>query len=227
MTFDETGTYTVELTVVVIAASSFLGGDIMRTTETQIEVLRPDPDGDGLDFEREMRIGTDPRDADTDGDGLDDGRELDMGTSPTNSDTDGDGLDDGEEVDRGTDPTQADSDKDGLSDLEEVDRGLNPTKADTDEDRIADGEKLNRGTDPTDADTNGDGVPDGEDPAPTDASIPTENPADDAEQNPSAQQVGGQEKGSLSGISERVGTSDDLIVIGAALVLAFAIVRLI
>lgn len=62
-----------------------------------------DPDGDGLDTDQEMRIGTDPHDPDTDDDGLIDGEEVFLGTSPTDADTDGDGATDLAEEQAGTD----------------------------------------------------------------------------------------------------------------------------
>ena len=46
-------------------------------------------------------------DADTDGDGLNDQVEIGLGTDPTNPDTDFDGMPDGAEVDAGTDPLDA------------------------------------------------------------------------------------------------------------------------
>lgn len=41
-----------------------------------------DEDVDGLTFEQEEELGTDPEDADSDGDGLKDGEELDLGKDP-------------------------------------------------------------------------------------------------------------------------------------------------
>ena len=64
---------------------------------------------------------------DTDGDGLDDDFEVSIGTSPVNPDTDGDGLDDGVEVNQyATDPLDTDTDTDGFSDGEEVLAGSLP-----------------------------------------------------------------------------------------------------
>ncbi|MDF1562466.1 MAG: thrombospondin type 3 repeat-containing protein [Deltaproteobacteria bacterium] len=96
-----------------------------------------DPDGDGLNNDREAALGTDPRHADTDLDGLEDGVEIaggnpnlyDVGTDtdPVDADTDDDGLSDGEELVVGndgfvTDPLSADTDGDGIRDGVEVGR---------------------------------------------------------------------------------------------------------
>jgi hypothetical protein len=64
-----------------------------------------DTDEDGLDDDRELEFGTDPRNWDTDGDELADGVEvLNWGTDPLNPDTDGDGYSDGAEVASGYSP---------------------------------------------------------------------------------------------------------------------------
>jgi hypothetical protein len=57
-----------------------------------------DTDGDGLPDDRELELGTDPKNPDSDGDGLNDGDEIDFGSDPNNPDSDGDGFTDGEEV---------------------------------------------------------------------------------------------------------------------------------
>lgn len=87
-----------------------------------------DKDRDGLTYDREMSLGTDPNNADTDGDGLFDGEEVNTyKTNPKNFDTDGDGLVDSEEVKTyKTNPTKADTDGDGFSDGTEVKSGYNP-----------------------------------------------------------------------------------------------------
>ncbi|MEZ4288442.1 MAG: OmpA family protein [Polyangiales bacterium] len=88
---------------------------------------RKDSDGDGLDDERERKLGTDPMSADTDGDGISDGVEVRTNTNPLSVDTDSDGVPDNVEdanmngkVDPGeTDPrvgaTLLDEDTDGDS----------------------------------------------------------------------------------------------------------------
>ncbi len=149
-----------------------------------------DDDGDGLDDETELDLGTNPLDADTDQDALDDGDELVYATSPVNGDSDGDGVADGMEVllgmnplDRdtdgagscdiqeikyGTNPLDPEDDKyamdldcDGLTDQEEVALGTDPASWDTDGDGLTDLEEVELGTDPVEVDTDFDGVPDG------------------------------------------------------------------
>ncbi|MCA9494818.1 MAG: hypothetical protein KC621_33045, partial [Myxococcales bacterium] len=98
-----------------------------------------DEDGDGLTWDEEAALGTDPDDADSDDHGLSDGDEATGTTDPTNPDSDGDGVQDGTELgltagtpdtDPGvfvpdadpsttTDPALADTDGDALSDGEE------------------------------------------------------------------------------------------------------------
>ena len=85
-----------------------------------------DKDEDGLTYDEEIALGSDPNLADTDGDGLSDGDEVELGADPTSSDTDEDGLSDGDEVDLGTDPLDEDSDGDGYADGVEVEEGTNP-----------------------------------------------------------------------------------------------------
>ncbi len=64
---------------------------------------------------------------DTDEDGLSDQRELELGTDPRNKDTDTDELSDGDEVLKyGTNPLDADTDKDAFSDGKEVQNSYNP-----------------------------------------------------------------------------------------------------
>ncbi len=136
------------------------------------DAIAIDADEDGLTMPQEIKLGTDPDDADTDDDGLSDGDEVEIwGTDPLNCDTDGDGLPDGLELgvteplpdtdtsagcfeadadpDSTTDPTNPDSDGDGVSD--------------GDEDADGDGEQDPWETDPeTDDsdDTDKDGIPD-------------------------------------------------------------------
>ena len=78
-----------------------------------------DTDGDGLDNEVEVGLGTDPIVADSDGDGLSDGDEVNLWfTDPTDDDSDDDGFLDGADNCpnmTGTDPLDADGD--GLGDM--------------------------------------------------------------------------------------------------------------
>lgn len=211
VTFDEPGIYTVELTVTVIAPSSFLGGDIASNTDRTIEVLEPDPDDDGLHYETEESIGTDPERGDTDGDGLDDGTEVDrLETDPTIKDTDGDGLDDGTERSRGTDPVEADTDGDGLSDGTESDRETDPTLKDTD----------------------GDGVADGRDRAPTNPNVPSNDDSENEDDGAIDDGDPSGETGDVASIdSERseLGSLDSdnpAIIVGGTLIALFILYKL-
>lgn len=75
-----------------------------------------DEDGDGLDADTEVRLGTNPYLADTNGDGLSDGAAVALGLSATDLDVDADGVANALELARGTDPWRADSDGDGVLD---------------------------------------------------------------------------------------------------------------
>ena len=101
---------------------------------------------------------------DTDGDGLDDDFEINLGTDVNNTDSDGDGLWDGDELypetlqldlfdnieNYVTNPLSNDTDGDGLSDLSELDG------------TVHEGNGVTYRTDPSDADSDDDGLPDGE-----------------------------------------------------------------
>lgn len=68
-----------------------------------------------------------PAAVDADQDGLSDQREVELGTDPKNPDTDGDGLSDGDEISKyATNPVNRDSDGDGYADGVEVSGGYNP-----------------------------------------------------------------------------------------------------
>ena len=102
----------------------------------------PDQDGDGVDDEQEMALGTNPLNPDSDFDGMDDGAELTItGTDPTNGlsndfgiagtrDSDGDGLADLREAQLMTDINEADTDEDGVDDYTELVNGTDPLAAD-------------------------------------------------------------------------------------------------
>jgi len=65
--------------------------------------------------------------SDDDGDGISYEKEISLNTNPNNWDTDSDNLGDYEEVYKYlTDPTQPDTDKDGIKDYTEVNMGSNP-----------------------------------------------------------------------------------------------------
>jgi pimeloyl-ACP methyl ester carboxylesterase len=135
-----------------------------------------DSDGDGLDDETELLLGTDPYNPDTDGDGLPDGYEYYiLGTDPLKIDTngngisdadedfDGDGLNNLQEYLLGTDPFNIDTDDDGLSDSEELYiYQTNPLLKDSDGDGLPDGLEIKYGMNPLKADTLDDGILDGE-----------------------------------------------------------------
>lgn len=164
--FDEWPAEAGRQTLRVVVTADTLQSEVEARTTHEIRVLdrAGDPDGDGLDNERELDVGTDIDDSDSDNDGLADGLELDTyETDPLVADTDGDGLVDGSEVYiHRTNPTTADTDDDGLDDAAEIeDHGTNPTVADTDGDGLTDSEEVDEyGTDPTLADTDGDGLDD-------------------------------------------------------------------
>lgn len=117
----------------------------------------PDSDADGLDDDRELRLGTDPARADSDGDGYGDRIEserLASGFDPLDAglpgrpgseldrvDMDGDGLLHCEEVLLGTDDQLADTDADGFTDRVEHLAGTDPLRSDIDEDPDGDGRR--------------------------------------------------------------------------------------
>ena len=114
--------------------------------------INVDADGDQLSNNEELRIGTDPLNADTDRDGLKDGAEVNTyHTNPLVSDTEGDGLNDGLEVNGweitidgiqervASNPLANDSDGDQLEDFVEYQTYLtDPSSNDTDKDGLPD-----------------------------------------------------------------------------------------
>ena len=107
-----------------------------------------------------------PGDFDIDGDGLDRNTEIFLGSNPYNSDSDGDGLSDGYEfLTSNTDPTNSDTDDDGMPDGWEISNSLNPlvddANGDPDSDNLTNLEEYQLGTDPNDNDSDNDGMPDG------------------------------------------------------------------
>jgi outer membrane protein OmpA-like peptidoglycan-associated protein len=123
-----------------------------------------DTDGDGLADNEEVKLGTNPREADTDHDNLSDLDELrKYHTNPLVADSDGDGLSDYEEVfSYGSNPLQPDTDADGLSDYAEVAQyRTDPLNKDTDGDGLSDGDEVKTlGTNPLNRDTDSDQMPD-------------------------------------------------------------------
>lgn len=94
-----------------------------------------DNDGDGLTYDEEVALGTNPSLADTDGDGISDGKEAIYGIDPTLPDTDGDGMGDAYEALHGTqgavNDLTADPDEDGFDNEAEFNAGSHPLKADS------------------------------------------------------------------------------------------------
>ncbi|MBX7139258.1 MAG: thrombospondin type 3 repeat-containing protein [Oligoflexia bacterium] len=130
---------------------------IGKSAELSRRLLRSnDPDSDGISSADEVRLGTDPQNADSDGDGAADGAEIISGFAPFNAasaphDTDGDGLSDEFEQSLKTDAHAADTDRDGLSDDREIVYGSNPLAVDSDGDGVTDGREVALGLDPANA----------------------------------------------------------------------------
>jgi hypothetical protein len=115
----------------------------------------PDSDGDGLDDDLELRLGTDPLKVDSDGDSYSDWVEVrfqNAGFDPLKedrpdrscqdqNDLDGDGLAGCEEELFGTNPKLVDTDADGLPDGAEVRAGMDPLNNDIDLDLDSDGQR--------------------------------------------------------------------------------------
>ncbi len=140
--------------------------EVLAGLKYRIKLGSQDVDGDGIENDKELEIGTDPEKADTDGDGFNDGSELNVTkTDPLKADTDGDGLGDREEfVKSRTNALNPDTDGDGIQDGVEVNNyKTNPLKADSDDDGLSDFDEINtHKTSPTAADTDKDGLTDAE-----------------------------------------------------------------
>jgi hypothetical protein len=169
------------------------GDGLQNLAEYEIHLSNPhslDTDGDTLEDDVEITLGTNPNHRDTDFDGLPDDWEVQYSLNPIDPvdvilDADGDGYSNWEEYDLGYDPTVAeDSDTDGIPDG--IERSLiyrtpsggwgylNINNPDTDNNGTLDGEEdydldgltvvqeLALSTDPNLADTDGDGANDGD-----------------------------------------------------------------
>ncbi len=123
-----------------------------------------DADNDALLKKEEVKIGTDPKNADSDWDGLNDGEEvIKYNTDPLNKDSDNDGLSDHDEVKiYFSNPNNVDTDDDAISDFDEVSKyRTDPLNSDTDRDKLTDYEEIFiYKTDPSKNDTDNDGLSD-------------------------------------------------------------------
>ena len=81
-------------------------GQPASATARATAIVNPalDSDHDGLTYQEEIDLGTNPGSRDSDFDGLIDGDEDSLGTDPLTSDSDSDGMNDGFEVDNTLDP---------------------------------------------------------------------------------------------------------------------------
>ena len=102
-------------------------------------LTEPDIDGDGLNNDYELSIGSSPFSKDSDADGLEDPDELTAETSLTNPDSDGDSLLDGAEIEAGTNPLSGDSDGDTVADdVDNCALVANSGQEDADGDQVGD-----------------------------------------------------------------------------------------
>ncbi|WP_405270020.1 gliding motility-associated C-terminal domain-containing protein [Cellulophaga sp. Ld12] len=171
---DASGNWSLDTETAVPDSGSFptlLDEDVIAITATDPSgntgigtvTVSVDTDGDGINDNQEVALGTDPNNPDTDGDGISDGQEVNTdATNPLDdcssvngsplgdSDCDNDGLTTDQEVAAGTDPDNPDSDNDGLSDGEEIALGTDPNNPDSDGDGILDGQEVLDGTNPLD-----------------------------------------------------------------------------
>ncbi|WP_405245992.1 VCBS domain-containing protein [Cellulophaga sp. Asnod2-G02] len=171
---DASGNWSLDTETAVPDSGSFptlLDEDVIAITATDPSgnagigtvTVSVDTDGDGINDNQEVALGTDPNNPDTDGDGISDGQEVNTdATNPLDdcssvngsplgdSDCDNDGLTTDQEVAAGTDPNNPDSDNDGVSDGEEIALGTDPNNPDSDGDGILDGQEVLDGTNPLD-----------------------------------------------------------------------------
>jgi len=127
-----------DIYVYVVTVRDFAGNESLPSPEYESQPVRillapdgtagVDADLDGLTYDEETALATDPWLADSDGDGLGDGDEVFIyGTDPMAVDSDDDGVEDGTEIDDGTDPMdetdlheRCDVNRDGLLDATDV-----------------------------------------------------------------------------------------------------------
>ena len=106
----------------------------MGSAEVPVTVIASgavDSDGDGLTYDEEILLNTDPSNPDSDGEGLNDGLEVNFyGSNPLAADSDGDGMHDLFEALCGlfpmVDDAQMDPDGDGFVNLTEFQEGTEP-----------------------------------------------------------------------------------------------------
>ncbi len=87
------GVYRITSSVVDTTTGRY--AELAWTLKILSSVSNTDDDGDGLTYDQEKALGTDPGNPDTDNDGLSDGAEQALGTNPTVADSDGNGVKDG------------------------------------------------------------------------------------------------------------------------------------
>jgi hypothetical protein len=141
--------------------------DQLNTDGEPILLPKPEPPFDDATNPNADPLG-DACDGDADGDGLNAEDELELGSDPLNWDSDGDRTNDGTEARCGSDPLSAasnvtgvDGDNDGLPDACEALYGTNAADHDSDDDLVRDGIEVRFWmSNPLTADTDGDGCSD-------------------------------------------------------------------